>query len=158
VRRLCRRFNPRSVRVDPTEARILVQDLRREGLQMIEEYTFSSPTNRKDMAAAMLSAFRERTILLYRDETLINELHRLEFIDKLFHHEIRADRNARSHCDTAISLAIALVPAIEFLRFGNFAPPSRMSLPTTPGSFMPSAGSDFRHGVYLTRANASPWN
>jgi hypothetical protein len=158
LRRLCQRFSPQSVNVDPTEARILIQDLRREGLQAIEEYTFSSPQNRRDMAASMLSAFRERSLLIYRDDELIDELHRLEFVDKLHHHEIRADRDARGHCDTAISLAIALVPAIKHLRFGCYSPPTRMTVPVENGSsFAHSARPEFRHGVFLVKGESSPW-
>jgi hypothetical protein len=137
------RFHPRNIYIDPTEARILLQDLAAMGVSPVSEYTFSSRANRQAMASAVLSAFRDQTIELYNDPALIDELHRIAFVDHETHFELFAERDARGHCDRAISLAIVLVPAIQFLRYGEFEPGT-----SAARSFNPQS-----HGVQLGLKN-----
>lgn len=124
IAHICKKFSPRVVRLDPSEAVVMAQDLRVMTSTLIEEYTFASATNRRDLASAMFSSLsrnghEETTLELYRDEELIEELHRLEFVDRLTHFEVVATRDHRGHCDRAIALGIALVPAVALLKYGG---------------------------------------
>jgi len=123
------RFHPTNIYLDPTEARILVQDLAAMGVAPVTEFSFSSRANRIAMASAVLSAFRDQVIELYPEPLLVDELHRIAFVDHETHFELYAERDARGHCDRAISLAIVLVPAIAFLKYGEFVPPGSMAKP-----------------------------
>jgi hypothetical protein len=164
------RFHSRNIYIDPTEARVMIQDLAAMGVSPVTEYTFSSRANRQAMASAVLSAFRDQTIELFPDPELIDELHRIAFVDHETHFELFAERDARGHCDRAISLAIVLVPAINFLRYGEFEAGASMpkhfdarargvqiGAKNEPAADQRVPPLQSRHGIQLS-AQASGWD
>lgn len=168
---LIRVFNPVCVRCDPWEMRILIQDLQAAGHYQIEEFTFSSASNRKELASALFACFRERIIDAYPDPDFIAELYKINFIDKGSHFELSAARDARGHCDRIYALALALVPATRAMHTGEFVAPS--SLPREPSRTVAAmhllgqpnnaaaadaAGPLRKHGITADLGNWDKWN
>lgn len=107
-----RRFGLMEVRFDPNQALLMAQELRTEGLSM-EEMAFAG-ANLNTMASAMLEAFRSARIDLYDDPPLIDDLKRLNIVERSFGMKLEAPADTtRGHCDRAFALAICLPRALE---------------------------------------------
>jgi L-alanine-DL-glutamate epimerase-like enolase superfamily enzyme len=114
VEEVARRFGA-NILFDPHQAILLAQQLAARGLTLFE-MPFTGPNCNK-MASALLQAFRERRIDLYRDadgDRLIDDLGRLTIVEKSFGYKLEASHDPNTgHADRAFALAIALPAALE---------------------------------------------
>lgn len=107
-----RTFGLKEVWFDQNQALLMAQDLRGEGISM-QEMPFAG-SNLNKMASAMLEAFRGGAINLYDDPPLIDDLKRLNIVERQFGMKLEAPADTtRGHCDRAFALAIALPASIE---------------------------------------------
>ncbi len=89
------------------------QDAMHAGVPL-ELFSFGAG-NQTAAAGALLSAFKERRITLYRDEQLLSELGTLKLIERgLTDLRIEAPRTATSHGDSALSLMLACLAAQRY--------------------------------------------
>jgi hypothetical protein len=136
-------YLPLKVAIDPWNMLPTIQRLAKRWGRRPEDltYSFTSPTNRREMADALLSVFRQRSIELWKEPELIDELHRVQFIDKGgTHFEILATRDHRGHMDRLMGMALALPPAVRYLRAGEYRPVDSFITP------QPSAA---RYGLHI---------
>ena len=101
-----RRFNIVKVCVDPWQAAMMTQRLRRRGVNVEEVY----PTvkNLTEMATSLLNAFTSYSIDLYDEPLLLRDLGRLSLIEKATGYRLTARRDSSGHADRAIALALCL--------------------------------------------------
>lgn len=114
VRAAHRRFGFGGCWYDPSQALLMAQRLSKAGVPMREMPFVGHRLN--EMASAVLTTFRSRTIDLYDDKQLIADLSRLTIVEKAYGHKLEAVRDEAGHADRAIALAIALPAAIEASR------------------------------------------
>jgi len=98
---------------DPSQAFLMAQRLARLGVTTIEVPFVGKHLD--EMARSMLSAVRNRTIELYRDERLLSDLSRLTIVAKQYGFKLEAISDEQGHADTAIALAIAIPRAMRFM-------------------------------------------
>ncbi|RMF21842.1 MAG: hypothetical protein D6760_08625 [Deltaproteobacteria bacterium] len=105
------RFGFQAVAYDPWQAEHLAQRLHRAGLPMRE--TPFSGVNLQRMATAMLEAFSDRRIELYRDDDLLRDLRRLRVVERHYGWRLASPRDGDGHGDLATAFALALLAADE---------------------------------------------
>jgi hypothetical protein len=101
-----KRFHFAKLLYDPWQAELMAQELRRYGVPA-EPVVFSGQ-NLNKMATALLEAFNNRNIDLYRDEKLIKDLKRLTIVEKPYGFKLESTRDTSGHADSATAMAIAL--------------------------------------------------
>ncbi len=107
------RYDAEAVVADPWQAVFMVQRLRRQGIRVIE-WPFTA-RNQNLMATRLLEVFRNRTIAMYRDELLIGELMKLSIIERPAGFRLEAPRDKSGHCDVAMSVAMGLPVACQWI-------------------------------------------
>lgn len=108
-----RRYGLKEVWFDPSQALLMAQDLQLEEAIYMRERVFSG-ANLNAMATALLEVFRGGTIDLFNDAQLIDDLKRLNIVERQFGMKLEAPADTtRGHCDRALALAITLPAAIE---------------------------------------------
>ncbi len=114
----CRRLGVRGVAFDPWQAELMGEELAALGVPMFP-YEFS-PKHCDDMARELKAFFVDRKIDLYREESLIKDLYRLQFKDKGMASKLVAPRDENGHCDMGTAVAIVLPWVAGTLR--DFSP------------------------------------
>ena len=110
-----RRFHLSEPAYDPHQAALLVQRIRSQGVRAVE-IPFA-PANLTAMANVLLSSFRERRVDLYRDEQLVQDLLRLNIVQKSYGYRIESPRGgAGGHGDKATAFTLALMRAAEIVK------------------------------------------
>lgn len=99
---------------DPWQAELMAEELAARGVPMIRWN--QSPANLDLMARAVLDAFRDRAIALYRHEGLISDLYELNLIERDSGYRLQSKRGKRGHSDTAFALATAAPTALAWLK------------------------------------------
>ncbi len=105
------RFQFGWIHCDMWQAVHLQQLLARDGLQ-VQPVGFG-PAGQAAAAVALLTAFRDRRIELYRDEAMLRDLSKLSIVERLGGLKIEAPRGADGHADAAFALAACLPAALE---------------------------------------------
>jgi hypothetical protein len=110
---LCHRvYSLRAVHFDPNQALLMAQELKGEGVPMVEMPFVGANLNK--MASAMIEAFRSARIELYSDEQLIDDLKKLNIVERSFGMKLEAPADATlGHCDRALAMATCLPRALE---------------------------------------------
>ncbi|REK13004.1 MAG: hypothetical protein DWQ37_10285 [Planctomycetota bacterium] len=102
------RYGLLNVLYDPSQARLMAQQLRRENVNMVEVPFTAKWTDR--MAHVILQAFRNRQIRLYHEPALLADLSRLSIEQRSYGYKLVAPSDAaHGHADRAIALALALL-------------------------------------------------
>ncbi len=96
---------------DPHQAALMAQDLEAAGVTMTEVPFVGQ--NLDLMASTLMQAFRGRTIDLYRDPDLLDDLSRLTIEERRFGYKLTSVSDESGHADRAIALAIALPTMTE---------------------------------------------
>jgi hypothetical protein len=90
----------------------MAQELRQQNIRM-EEMAFVG-ANLGKMASAILDAFRSGKLGLYDDPALIDDLKRLNIVERSWGLKLEAPADkALGHCDRALALSICLPAALE---------------------------------------------
>lgn len=92
---------------DPNQAFLMAQELAGEGLPM-REISFASGNNLNIMARDLIQAFKGRRLHLYPEADLIDDLFRLNLVERRYGYKLEAVSDQRGHADRAIALAIVL--------------------------------------------------
>lgn len=100
-----REFNHAKVVVDPYQAALLSEDLRRQGGVRVEEYGFSQASAGK-LAAALHVLIRNRSLDLPNDPRLVDELSRVR-LRETSPGSLRLDHAYGQHDDRAIAIGLA---------------------------------------------------
>ncbi len=103
---VCKRLQVLGVAYDPWQAVMMAQMLAEERVKVFS-YEFT-PQHLDVMATTMLRMFTERTLELYRDESLLRDLARLTIIERPIGFKLHSTRDEHGHADRATALAIAL--------------------------------------------------
>lgn len=108
---------------DPSQALLMAQDLTRMTANMratgpntrllLVEHPFT-PLNTSRMAQVLLQVFRNRQIDLYPEPKLIEDLIRLQIIEKQSGFKLAAVSDEKGHADRAIAMAMALPWAMDW--------------------------------------------
>lgn len=110
VRKACEeaaeRYGLLGIWYDPSQAVLMSQELQAAGIP-------TWPVNFRGeslgvMASTLLQAFRDRSIRLYRDDDLLNDLGRLSIQERTWGYKLVAASDEAGHADRAIALAIVL--------------------------------------------------
>ncbi|MCI0358134.1 MAG: phage terminase family protein [Planctomycetaceae bacterium] len=99
---------------DPWQCEQMAEHLARRGIFMIR---WNQGLKNLDlMARAVLDAFRDRAIQLYRHEGLLADLYELNLIERDAGYRLQSKRGKRGHSDSAFALATALPTAMHWLK------------------------------------------
>lgn len=108
ILRLQSQFGLLTVGFDPHQAMHLAERLNAHGIAT-EQVDFTGP-NLRSMCTAVLESFSERTIDLYRDETLLADLSKMRAVEKSYGMRLEFPRNSddtgTAHGDVGTALAI----------------------------------------------------
>jgi phage terminase large subunit-like protein len=115
------RFRLDGLFYDPFQCALMAEQLAGLGIPMYP--VPFTPTNLDAMARALLSAFRDRSIHLYRDPDLLRDLSRLSIVERPAGFRLHATRDQHGHCDRATAFAIGLPAAMEWARQAMYALP-----------------------------------
>jgi phage terminase large subunit-like protein len=96
---------------DPHQAALMAQDLEAAGCPMTEVPFVGR--NLDMMASTLMQVFRGRTIDLYPDPQLLDDLSRLTIEERRFGYKLTSVSDEAGHADRAIALAIALPTLTE---------------------------------------------
>ena len=109
-------FKLRSVSYDPTEARLMAQQLKRKGVPMFE-CSFASPKNLTTMAACLVQLVGTGSLEAYDDEEgrLRRDFGKLNIVEKNYGYKLEAVSDEHGHADVATALAIVLPKAVDLL-------------------------------------------
>jgi len=127
VRQACidisHRFHIRTLYYDRWQAELLIQDVRRDGHVQCEAVEFSGKSA-VGMASAVLEAFRQSTVTMYRDAAMIRDLSSLTIVERPgYGYRLSAPRDrTHGHADRAMALAICLPPALRETATGGDIP------------------------------------
>ena len=113
-----RRFHLQCLWVDPFQAILMSQNLRRQHL-VCEPMDFVGK-NLNLMASTLLDVFNSRSIDLYNEPQLIRDLGRLTIVEKSYGYKLESTRDADGHADRATALAIALPAAAKLAHYKAF--------------------------------------
>ena len=91
---------------DPYQCEYMGQRLRKMGVNAVP-VPFSGK-NCHIMATSMMQAFKTRRITLYPDQQLVEDIGKLNIVQKQFGYKLEAPADASGHADSAIALAIAM--------------------------------------------------
>jgi hypothetical protein len=126
LRDLHRRFNPAACWIDPSHFWSNIQRMKSCGFNVEARPVTSNML--ESFATALLSVFNSKLIQLF-DCPLIADIAHLEIEDMGARWRVKAERNSAGHADLGFAFCMALPPAIEFLKFGNYTPPSHGQKP-----------------------------
>jgi hypothetical protein len=98
---------------DPWQAEQMAANLSARGVCMLRWDT--TPANLDLMARALLNAFRERMIAIWRHESLMSDLFELNLIERDSGYRLASRRGKRGHSDNAFALASGLPTALHWL-------------------------------------------
>jgi phage terminase large subunit-like protein len=101
------RFGFRHLTADIYQAAQMVQSLCRNGVRA--EALSITASIKEVMASTIIEVFRDGTLDLYNHRELIDDLSRLQLLEKGTHFSLEAARTADGHADTAFALALALL-------------------------------------------------
>jgi phage terminase large subunit-like protein len=104
-------FGLGAVFYDPSQAELMAQELRREGLTMIPVSQTGKPAAAQ--ATAILEAFRSHRIDLYKDPRLLRDLKKLRLIERSYGLRLEAVRDEHGHADIAKALSFALPETMQ---------------------------------------------
>lgn len=96
---------------DPYQSELMAQQLAIEGL-VCEEMTFKG-LNLTLMASTLLQAVQERQIELYDDKDLIDDILKLNIVEKGYGLKLEAPEDEAGHADRALALSICLPAAVK---------------------------------------------
>lgn len=96
---------------DPYQSELMTQQLAIEGL-VCEEMTFKG-LNLTLMASTLLQAVQERQIELYDDKDLIDDILKLNIVEKGYGLKLEAPEDEAGHADRALAFAICLPAAVK---------------------------------------------
>jgi hypothetical protein len=113
---LHRRYHPRFL-CDPYQCEMLSQRLRTRGA-LVEMVPFVGKSL-LGMASAVVEAFANRTVDLFRDERLVGDLRKLRIKESPSGWRLDAPRTSTGHCDRATAFALAMLGS----RQGYVPPP-----------------------------------
>jgi hypothetical protein len=122
VREACRRAHrlwDMPLIYDPWQAELMAEDLRADGIEC-HERTFT-PANCNEMATSLIRCFRNRTLELFSDPRLIDDLLRLKIVERQTGYRLEAIRDERGHCDRATALAMVCPDAEAILHESIYA-------------------------------------
>jgi phage terminase large subunit-like protein len=113
---MSRQFKLRSVGYDPTEARLMAQELRRLGVPM-NEMSFASPKNLNMMAAYLVQVVGNGKLEAYEDEDgwLRRDFGKLNVVERTYGFKLESTSDEYGHADVAAAVAIALPRAVDML-------------------------------------------
>lgn len=134
------RFRLLHLRFDPWQAYLTSQRLGKRGV-LLMEIPFV-PSNLDAMAKAMMTAFRNRKLMLYHEPELLRDLEKLSIVERGWGYKLEAPRDEDGHCDRAIALAMVLPAILNVLDLP--APPQPEPAPVGP----PPAREPQGHVVY----------
>ena len=115
---MTRLFRPAAVYFDPTEARLMMQQLRKKGVPA-REFSFSNTTNLNRMAECIISLVENRRLELYDDldGRLRRDFGKFNIVEKAYGYKLEAVRDEFGHADVGTALAICC-PAITDILAG----------------------------------------
>jgi phage terminase large subunit-like protein len=111
VKATSERFQLMGVFYDPHQAALMSQELEADGVPMVEVVFYGQTLNR--MASSLIQAFKSRTIDLYREEELLEDLGRLTLSERNFGYKLTAVSDEAGHADRAVAMSIALPVMME---------------------------------------------
>lgn len=111
IERLHSAFGLNRLMYDQAQAVLMAQQLEQKGI-FCEEMSFNGK-GLSVMATTILEAFKSRHVELYRDTELINDLTKLNIVERAFGFKLEASEDQSGHADLAFAFAIALPAAIE---------------------------------------------
>ena len=119
------RYRLRCLMFDPTEAKLMSQQLKGRGVPMVE-MSFSKTTNLDKMATALIQVVEEGSLQCYDDYegTLRRDFGKFHILEKKYGYRLEAVRDEFGHADVGTALVIALPQAIELMggMHGNLRP------------------------------------
>lgn len=108
-----RQFGFYGVLFDPSQAHLMGQLLRREGVPMIE--VPQTGPELRTQATALIEGFRNQRIDLWDCGPMLRDLRRLRLVERSYGIRIEAPRSAADgHCDLGSAFAIALPSALSW--------------------------------------------
>jgi hypothetical protein len=109
-------FKPLAVLYDPTEARLMAQQLKRKGVPM-REMTFSSTTNLNLMAEALMQVVENHLLECFDIDggRLRRDFGKFNIIEKSYGYKLEAVSDEFGHADLGTALVITLPAAIDLL-------------------------------------------
>lgn len=113
-----KRFRGIVIDYDPHQCEYMAQRLRRMGVNMV-----AVPFQGKNchiMATSMMQAFKTRRLTLYEDDQLIEDIGKLNIVEKGFGFKLEAPEDSSGHADSAMALAIAMAVLPVALEQGGF--------------------------------------
>lgn len=110
-------FRPLLVLYDPTEARLMAQQLRRKGVPMCE-MTFSSTTNLTKMAESLIQVVEGHVLAAYDDPDgrLRRDFGKFNIVEKPYGYKLEAVSDEFGHADVGTALVICLPQAMDMLQ------------------------------------------
>lgn len=118
ILRMSRHFNLQWVGYDPTEARLMAQQLQRKNVP-VKEYSFSSARNLTDMATAFVQSMGVLEAYDDNEGRLRRDFGKLNIVEKVYGYKLEAVSDEYGHADVGTALAICLPKAIAMLSGGS---------------------------------------
>lgn len=109
---------------DPTEARLMAQQLQRRGVPM-QEVSFQSTANLTAMAQALVQVVEAGKLQCFDDDEgrLRRDFGKFNIVEKTYGFRLEATRDEHGHADVGTALCISLPRAVEMLRgYSGLAP------------------------------------
>lgn len=117
VLKMFEQFHLMWIGFDPTEARLMAQELRRLGLPM-KEVSFASPANLTAMAVTLVQVISQRRLEAFDDDEgrLRRDFGKLNIVDRgNYGFKLESVADEFGHADVGIGLAILMPKAVEML-------------------------------------------
>lgn len=105
-------FRPVTWCYDPFQAELMAQQGTAVGISM-REVPFG-PKNLNLMASSVLQLFRSGQIELCDDQALVDDILKLQIVEKSFGFKLEAPEDESGHADRAFAMAVALPAAVEY--------------------------------------------
>lgn len=111
-----RLFRPMCVLYDPTEARLMAQDLKQQGVPM-REMTFSSTSNLTAMAETLIQVVETRMLSCFDDidGRMRRDFGKFNIVEKPYGYKLEAVSDEFGHADAGTALVITLPAAVALL-------------------------------------------
>ncbi len=117
---MCRVFRCSSLFYDPHQAKLMSQELIRDGI-MAREMSFGSPGNLTRMAETLLQVIETHRLACYddKDGLLRRDFGKINIVEKNYGYKIEAVSDEYGHADIGAALVIALPAAVDMLNGNN---------------------------------------
>lgn len=116
IETMTREYRVRVNLYDPTEAKLMAQQLLQKGIPMLE-WSFSKTSNLDKMASSLIQAAESSVLKCYDDPegTLRRDFGKFTIEEKSYGYRLTAVRDEYGHADVGTALVIALPTAIEMM-------------------------------------------